>query len=176
MTSARRLPGAGVGLALAAAIAALIAPVTLAQTALTNPGVRFAATQTDSLPSAEARVQSMLRGGDLELAQVAADPLIEGRTHERLVQRYRGLPVFGGVLMRQINRGFVRTIFGRIYPGINVSTQGSGEVYYTITRQFAVGGGARFSRAADDVETGTDQFVSIKTGGLQVGGGVRFLF
>ena len=51
-----------------------------------------------------------------------------------------------------------------------------GEVYYTITRQFAVGGGARFSRAADDVETGTDQFVSIKTGGLQVGVGVRFLF
>jgi hypothetical protein len=35
---------------------------------------------------------------------------------------------------------------------------------------------ARFSRPADDVETGTDQFVSIKTGGLQVGGGMRFLF
>jgi hypothetical protein len=118
----------------------------------------------------------MLLGGELELAQVAADPLIEGRTHGRLVQRYRGLHVFGGVLMRQMDRGFVRTIFGRIYPDINVSTQGSGEVYYTIARQFAGGGGARFSRAADDVETGTDQFVSIKTGGLQVGGGVRFLF
>jgi hypothetical protein len=75
-----------------------------------------------------------------------------------------------------MDRGFVRTIFGRIYPDISVSTQGSGEVYYTIARQFAGGGGARFSRAADDVETGTDQFVSIKTGGLRVGGGVRFLF
>jgi hypothetical protein len=60
--------------------------------------------------------------------------------------------------------------------GTAIGGFGSGEVYYTITRQFAVGGGARFSRAADDVETGTDQFVSIKTGGLQVGGGVRFLF
>jgi bacillolysin len=137
MTSARRLPGAAGGLALAAAIAALIAPVTLAQTALTNPGVRFAATQTDSLPSAEARVQSMLRDGELELAQVAADPLIEGRTHERLVQRYRGLPVFGGVLMRQMDRGFVRTIFGRIYPGINVSTQPAIDAATAIARAVA---------------------------------------
>jgi hypothetical protein len=71
MTGARRLPGAAVGLALAAAIAALTAPVTLAQTALTNPGVLFAATQTDSLPSADTQVQSMLLGGELELAQVA---------------------------------------------------------------------------------------------------------
>jgi hypothetical protein len=52
----------------------------------------------------------------------------------------------------------------------------SGEVYYKLTSQFAVGGGARFSRATDDVDTGAEQSVSIKTGGLQVGGGVRFLF
>jgi hypothetical protein len=125
MTSSHRLPGAAVGLALAA-IAALTAPATRAQTAPINPGALFTATQTESLRSADAQVQSMLRGGELELAQIG---------------------------------GF-----------------GSGEVYYTITRQFAVVGGARFSRAADDLETGTDQFVSIKTGGLQVGGGVRFLF
>jgi hypothetical protein len=60
--------------------------------------------------------------------------------------------------------------------GTAIGGFGAGEVYYKVTRQFAVGGGARFSRAADDVETGTDQFVSITTGGLQVGGGVRFLF
>jgi hypothetical protein len=60
--------------------------------------------------------------------------------------------------------------------GTAIGAFGSGEVYYKLTRQLAVGGGARFSRATDDVETATDQSVSIKTGGLQVGGGVRFLF
>ncbi len=60
--------------------------------------------------------------------------------------------------------------------GTAIGGFGSGELYYKLTRQLAVGGGARFSRATDDVETGTDQSVSIKTGGLQVGGGVRFLF
>jgi hypothetical protein len=60
--------------------------------------------------------------------------------------------------------------------GTAIGGFGSGEVYYKLTQQLAVGGGARFSRAADDVETAPDQFVSIKTGGLQVGGGVRFLF
>jgi Fungalysin/Thermolysin Propeptide Motif len=243
MAGSHRLSGAAVGLALPTAIAALTAPATRAQTALTNPRVLFAATQTESLRSADAQVQSTRRGGELELAQIATDPLVEGRAHERLVQRYRGLPVFGGVLMRQMDRGFMRTTFGRIYPGITVSTQPAidaataravaavgrpealgSEAFlgilptsrgehvlvwtlvvrsgvdvrdvsvnavtgaiersrtplrdqipnYTITRQFAVGG-ARVSRAADDVETETDQFVSIKTGGLQVGG-VRFLF
>lgn len=60
--------------------------------------------------------------------------------------------------------------------GTAIGAFGSGEVYYKLTGHLAVGGGARFSRATDDVETGTDQSVSIKTGGLQVGGGVRFLF
>lgn len=60
--------------------------------------------------------------------------------------------------------------------GTAIGGFGSGEVYYKLAAQLAVGGGARFSRATDDVETGANQSVSIKTGGLQVGGGVRFLF
>ncbi len=60
--------------------------------------------------------------------------------------------------------------------GTAIGGFGSGEVYYKLASQVAVGGGARFSRATDDVQTGPDQFVSIKTGGLQVGGGVRILF
>lgn len=60
--------------------------------------------------------------------------------------------------------------------GTAIGGFGAGEVYYRLKPQFALGGGARFSRASDDVETGSDQLISIKTGGLQVGGGVRFLF
>ncbi len=65
----------------------------------------------------------MRRGGQLELTQIAADSLIAGRTHERLLQRYHGLPVFGGALVRQMEGGLVRTIFGRVYPGITIRTE-----------------------------------------------------
>ena len=157
MTSARRLPGAAGGFALAAAIAALIAPVTLAQTALTNPGVRF----LDRLRPLDATATSVSR------SETTVD--------------------VGALWMKPLSRKLLLTFYPYDSVGLSraitverdgtaIGGFGSGEVYYTITRQFAVGGGARFSRAADDVETGTDQFVSIKTGGLQVGGGVRFLF
>jgi hypothetical protein len=133
MAGSHRLSGAAVGLALPTALAALTAPATRAQTALTNPGVLFAAAQTESLRSADAQVQSTRR--DVRDVSVNAVTGAIERSRTRLRDQIPN---------------------------------------YTITRQFAVGG-ARVSRAADDVETETDQFVSIKTGGLQVGG-VRFLF
>ena len=179
MTSARRLPGAAGGFALAAAIAALIAPVTLAQTALTNPGVRF----LDRLRPLDATATSVSR------SETTVDV---GALWMKPLSRKLLLTLSGGPSFVSYAQDVVTALaLDELYPydsvglsraitverdGTAIGGFGSGEVYYTITRQFAVGGGARFSRAADDVETGTDQFVSIKTGGLQVGGGVRFLF
>ena len=122
MTRSRPLSRAGLGLALVAAIAALTAPAAAAQTP-SAAGVLYAATQPDSLRSADAQIEAMRRDGELVLAQVAPDSLIPGRTHERLAQRYRGLPVFGAVISRQLEGGRVRTIFGRIYPGITGSPE-----------------------------------------------------
>jgi hypothetical protein len=60
--------------------------------------------------------------------------------------------------------------------GVAIGGYASGDAYFRLTRHVAVGGGARFSRATDDVESLPGQSVSIETGGLQVGGGVRWLF
>jgi hypothetical protein len=59
---------------------------------------------------------------------------------------------------------------------VAIGAHASGDVYYRLTRRVAVGVGARFSRATDDVESAPGQSVSIETGGLQIGGGVRWLF
>jgi bacillolysin len=123
MTRPHRFSRAGLGLALAAAVATIYAPAPQAQTTPVTSGLLFAATQSDSLREADAQIEALRRGGELELAQVAADSLIPGRTHERLLQRYRGLPVFGGVILRQMESGRVRTIFGRIYPGVGMSPE-----------------------------------------------------
>src|SRR6185503_4046009 len=121
MTRSRPSSRRGAGLALVATIAAFTAPAAAAQTSAT--GVLYATTQAESLRSADAQIEAMRRDGELILVQVAPDPLIPDRTHERLAQRYRGLPVFGAVISRQLEGGRVRTIFGRIYPGITVSPE-----------------------------------------------------
>jgi bacillolysin len=108
-------------LTLVATLAALAIPQTHAQSARSE--LVIAAARPDTLRAADAQVQSMLQRGELDLASVDADPLLEGRTHERLVQRHQGLPVFGGVVMRQMERDAVLTIFGRIYQGIAVPVQ-----------------------------------------------------
>jgi bacillolysin len=123
MTRSRRWSRAGLSLALTFAIAAVTAPAPRAQTGPGGSGLPFAAAQSDLLRAADAQVEALMRGGELELAQVAADSMMPGRTHERLIQRYRGLPVFGGVIMRQVEADRVCTIFGRIYPGINLATE-----------------------------------------------------
>ena len=45
-----------------------------------------------------------------------------GRTHERLSQYHRGVPVFGGALTRQLAGGLTLSVFGTVYRGIDVDT------------------------------------------------------
>src|SRR6266550_4194909 len=56
-----------------------------------------------ALPAELARMDAMLRAGDLDIASSQEDTMIAGRIHERLKQMYKGLPVFGSGLMRQMD-------------------------------------------------------------------------
>ena len=79
-----------------------------------------AATDAESLRASGARVDAMLRSGELDLVRVDDDTQIQGRTHERLAQRYQGAP---GVRRRRrptTRRPELRTVFGRVYDGIAV--------------------------------------------------------
>ena len=79
-----------------------------------------AATDAESLRASGARVDDMLRSGELDLLRVDDDTQIPGRTHERLAQRYKGLPVVGGEIVRQLDGSNLRTQFGRVYDGVAV--------------------------------------------------------
>ena len=109
MTRSRRFSRAGLGLALAAAIAAPGRASTAGADRSGSSGRAVCRRRNQArFARADAQVESMRRGGELELAQIAADSLIAGRTHERLLQRYHGLPVFGGALMRGRLEGGLR--------------------------------------------------------------------
>jgi thermolysin len=66
------------------------------------------------------RVERLVRSGNLVVERTRADTMIRGRTHERLVQLHQGVPVFGGVLLRQSDASGTLTVFGTHYEGIGL--------------------------------------------------------
>jgi bacillolysin len=81
---------------------------------------RVAASEVRELRSWDSQVSRMLREGQLRSRGEEPDPLVEGRSHERLDQYYDGVRVFGGEVVRQTDRGQTVSVFGSIYTGIRV--------------------------------------------------------
>ena len=81
-----------------------------------------AAASTSELRRWDAEVQSMARDGNLALRLVEEDTLVAGRTHEHFDQFYRGIPVVGGGVTRQSDRGQAVSVFGELYAGIDLDT------------------------------------------------------
>ncbi|MSO55656.1 MAG: peptidase M4 family protein [Acidobacteria bacterium] len=73
-----------------------------------------------TLPGAQARVDAMLRSGDLDIASTQEDTIIPGRAHERLAQMYEGVPVFGGQVVRQMDGRSIVSLSGRLYEGLDL--------------------------------------------------------
>ena len=79
------------------------------------------ATNAASLRTWDSTVDAMLRAGDLEVRRTDEDTLVEGRTHTRLQQFYKGVPVLGAELTRQTDElGATISIFGETYAGLNL--------------------------------------------------------
>ncbi len=75
------------------------------------------------LAAADRLVNQMLRTGNLRVRDTVADTMMAGRAHERLEQYYRGVRIFGGDLARQVAAdGTTVSIFGQVYPELNVDT------------------------------------------------------
>jgi thermolysin len=79
-------------------------------------------TDTAALRAWDGTVTGLARDGELRLRQQKDDPLVAGRVHERFDQYYKGVPVFGGQVTRQLDRGQTVSIFGTIYQGITLET------------------------------------------------------
>ncbi|MCM3878531.1 MAG: M4 family metallopeptidase [Vicinamibacterales bacterium] len=73
-----------------------------------------------TLPAALTRMDGMLRVGELDIASRQEDTMIAGRAHERLKQMYKGVPVFGGQVARQMDGRSIVSVSGRVYEGLDL--------------------------------------------------------
>jgi thermolysin len=81
---------------------------------------RLAATDGAALHDWDARITSMLSAGDLRFRRTHEDTLLPSRQHVRLDQAYRGVPVYGGQVVRQTEGERTISVFGTLYEGIDV--------------------------------------------------------
>ena len=102
-------------------LAVVLAPATPALQETRGP-IQIAATEAQALRQVDGLVDRMLREGDLEIVRVEPDPLVTGRTHERLAQFHGGVRVFGADVTRQIAGGLTTSVFGELHTEIQVNT------------------------------------------------------
>ena len=80
------------------------------------------ATNVDELRQWDATVDGMTRTGELVVATRVADRLLARRVHEYLAQYVDGVPVHGGGVSRQLDRGVTVSLFGTIHRDIDLDT------------------------------------------------------
>ena len=83
-------------------------------------GTAVAATTPRAIQPWDTTIGQMANDGDLRLQRTTNDPLLPGHAHERFGQYYKGVPVYGGDLTRQTDRGTTVSVFGTIYPDIDL--------------------------------------------------------
>ena len=110
---------------LLASLFTLLAAASVAPPASAQPRRNAAlASEPAALQAWDSTVDAMLRTGDLEVRHAEADTLVDGRTHVRLQQFHRGVPVYGATLTRQTDDvGTTLSIFGATYSGIDLDVQ-----------------------------------------------------
>ena len=85
-------------------------------------GVRVTSANTDALRDWDIRIDRMARAGDLRLRDERDDTMLPRRHHQRFAQLHQGIPVWGGGLTRQTDRGITVSMFGSVYEDINIGT------------------------------------------------------
>src|SRR5262245_13312415 len=67
--------------------------------------IEVRATTVTDLRTWDRTIDQMVRTSQMVVVDARPDPDIQGRRHESLVQFHQGIPVFGGGLTRQSERG-----------------------------------------------------------------------
>lgn len=67
-------------------------------------------------------LSTMERTRELRLRTTQPDTLVAGRTHERLDQYYKGVPVFGGEVVREVDAQATRSVTATLYRGVSLDT------------------------------------------------------
>lgn len=76
----------------------------------------------DDLRRWDAAVDGMTRTGEFVVISRLDDERLPGREHEYAAQFFRGVPVHGGGVSRQLDRGVTVSLFGTLHQGLDVET------------------------------------------------------
>ena len=103
----------------------LLRPVsTTAQVGLIAPPqegrLTVAATTWSDLRIWDGTIDQFVQSGALVMRSLREDPVLAGHRHETFTQAYRGIPVYGGSLVRQTVRGVPVSVIGTLLTGIAV--------------------------------------------------------
>lgn len=86
-----------------------------------HPGlITIDATRPEDVAAWTPRIARMIGAGELRLRERAPDALVPGRIQERYTQLYKGVPVFGADVRRQVENGKTLSVFGAIYRDIAI--------------------------------------------------------
>jgi thermolysin len=80
------------------------------------------ATQAADLRAADAEIGRMVRGDELRLRASETDQLMTERRHQRFDQYHRGVRVFGGEMVRQLDGAETISVFGTVYQAVDIDT------------------------------------------------------
>ena len=80
------------------------------------------ATDISELVRLDRLVDSLAATKELTLVSQQPDRQLSGRVHEGFLQHHEGMPVYGGAVSRQLDRGVTISIFGTIHRDIDVDT------------------------------------------------------
>ncbi len=106
----------------ATVLAIALAPVAPHTQGLIGP-LTLAATEARTLDQTKDVIRRMQLNGNLRLVEVTSDPLAPTRTHQRFVQLHRNVRVLGGGVSVQSEQGSATSVFGHVYPNIEVDTE-----------------------------------------------------
>lgn len=87
-----------------------------------RPGEAIAVVGSDARQQWTRLLEDIAPTGTLVVEQTDADPQFPGRRHERLVQHYRGVRVWGASINRQLQGSNMLSAFGTVYRTIDIPT------------------------------------------------------
>ena len=80
------------------------------------------ATSIAELQQWDAEIDAMVRIDDLVEMSLLEDERLPGREHQYVAQFFQGVPVFGGGVSRQLDRGVTVSLFGTLHQGLDIDT------------------------------------------------------
>ena len=106
-------------------VAATALVMTVGAGAISAEGPRpltFQSSSGQDLRTSVALIDSMLRAGDLRVSQIDRDYMLPARHTERLQQFYRGVPIFGADLARDVSTHGTEAVYGTLYGDLSLET------------------------------------------------------